>query len=376
MTAEYDADYFLAARREIPSSVLADTRRSSPAFRSPRTERRFFPLRTTARSEPGRSSATDWKRVASFSAAACFSPDSMSIPREPTSSSAGNKGQVLVVPIAGGPPQELIGFSERTLVETVRLFARWKACGGGAEHWPFRGESDPNLESQDRSSSIVGPATRRGRRNSREEFWDLAFLDDNKILATVDRGLVLLDLRDGAARIMTPRPNGRLAIGRTGRFGFGTHGGRGYGELLRFELTGSAAGGLTTYGASYPVAVNSTETAVATAGDGGIVRIGPTSGGEPYLFFGHTGFDPRSRVLPGRTMARVRGRRPYHPPLAGARCHQSCRRTSEATRSSSRRFDPGPTFALCQRRTRLQAGSSRPAVPWMGEVTRVITAVR
>ena len=82
-------------------------------------------------------------------------------------------------------------------------------------------------------------------------------------------------------------------------------------ELVRLDLEGRA----TRLGAvpqvpgddstlvHSSVALDPTETMVATGGWDGIVRIGPASGGEPHLFFGHTrqvfsvAFSPDGRLV-------------------------------------------------------------------------------
>jgi WD40 repeat protein len=79
-------------------------------------------------------------------------------------------------------------------------------------------------------------------------------------------------------------------------------------ELVRLDLEGRA----TRLGAvpqdsftrdHSSVALDPTETMVATGGRDGIVRIGPVSGGEPHLFLGHTSpifsvaFSPDGRWL-------------------------------------------------------------------------------
>ncbi len=62
------------------------------------------------------------------------------------------------------------------------------------------------------------------------------------------------------------------------------------GELVRFALDGQAPKVLASHGSSVQsVALDPTDTWVATGSYDRIVRIGPVSGEEPYYFFGHEG---------------------------------------------------------------------------------------
>ena len=132
---------------------------------------------------------------------------------------------------------------------------------------------------------------------------DLAFLGEHRILASVSGergGAVVFDLRDGKSTVLFSRPYLYvLAVSRTGGFAFGTH----YkdpdpGGLIRFGVDGSAPTTVASHHHAAVVALDPTETMVATGGDDGVVRIGPVSGEEPHLFFGHVGIVQRVAFSP------------------------------------------------------------------------------
>jgi WD40 repeat protein len=75
-------------------------------------------------------------------------------------------------------------------------------------------------------------------------------------------------------------------------------------ELVRFNLDGSLEQPFRSHGAQVSaVALDPTDRLVATGSADGTVRIGPVSGGEPYLFIRHEGlvwsvaFSPDGRWL-------------------------------------------------------------------------------
>ena len=122
-------------------------------------------------------------------------------------------------------------------------------------------------------------------------FARMSFVGQDRIVATVrDIGLMLFDLRDGKGEILSSAINAGLAVGRSGRVGVGTawDGKSNSLKILRFGFDGSAPVALSyRAGGGGVIALDPTETLVASMGDDGVVQIGPISGGEPHLLFGH-----------------------------------------------------------------------------------------
>jgi len=166
-------------------------------------------------------------------------------------------------------------------------------------------------------------------------------LGEDRLLATTTKGLLSIDLRDRRVVVLSAGLNGSLAVSRTGSFGFGAYSDA-EGGFARFDLDGSEPRTLSAYGPASVVALDATETAVATGGIDGIVRVGPVSGGEPHLLFGHKGlvrtlaFSPEGRCWPLRATTR--------PSASGLfPTSRKPRRTNEAARSYSPCSAPGPT---------------------------------
>jgi len=123
--------------------------------------------------------------------------------------------------------------------------------------------------------------------------WSISFVDEDRVVATVvGNGLMLYDLRDGKGKVLSPAINNDLSVGRSGRVGFGVgwDGKSSYGDIFRFALDGNAPVPLPyrAEGGGW-IDLDPTETLLASTGPEDSIRIGPISGGEPHLLFGHKG---------------------------------------------------------------------------------------
>jgi WD40 repeat protein len=213
---------------------------------------------------------------------------------------SGRRGHVFVVPLAGGLERELKGFSESTEIAPRLAFS---PDGRRVAAAPFLGPAEEkviriwNLETGD--VRVVGPIPGAGE-GLEGAVGALAFVGEDELLVASAKGLLSVDLRDGRIAVLSPGDVESLAVSSTGSFGFGTVAD---GALTRFDLRGREASTFAAYGSPSTVALDPTERAVATGGIDGIVRVGPVSGGEPYLLFGHKGlihtvtFSPDGRWL-------------------------------------------------------------------------------
>ena len=131
-------------------------------------------------------------------------------------------------------------------------------------------------------------------------------------------------------------------------------------EILRVGLDGSAPVQLPYRAMGRTVALDPTETLVATAGPKDSVQIGPLAGGEPHLLFGHKGpvrdvaFSPDGRWLasggddtvrlwPIPDVTQVPPHRLSHPEfLAKLRTFTNLRSVADANAPNGWKLEPGP----------------------------------
>jgi cytochrome c len=152
---------------------------------------------------------------------------------------------------------------------------------------------------------VLGPVPGAGEGRA-GGFQGLFFLDHDRLLAGTTAGLVLFDLRDGRAQVVTPNVSVLVDVSRARHLGVGFHVASespGRYELVRFSLDGQGSTVLTSHGDVVVAALDPTGSLVASGSEDGTVRVGPVTGGEPHYFFGHegpaftVGFSPDGRWL-------------------------------------------------------------------------------
>ncbi len=120
-------------------------------------------------------------------------------------------------------------------------------------------------------------------------FGAFLFIDNDRILGTViGTGLMLFDLRDGNAKVLSADIITNVAVGRRGQFGVGqAYKGEPWCDVVRFDFVGGTPVRLPYRAMGGNLALDPTETLVASPGPESSIQIGPVSGGEPHLLFGH-----------------------------------------------------------------------------------------
>jgi WD40 repeat protein len=203
-----------------------------------------------------------------------------------------SEGRVQVIPVDGGEPRELEGFPKKTR----RFAVAFSPDGRRVAAAPFWGlASEKRIHVWDLESGAVQVLEPVPRANDQREggFYQMSFVGKDRIVASVNgNGLILFDLRDGKGKVLSSVFNNELAFGRSGRVGVGLafDGKSPSAEILRFGLDGSAPVPLP-YRAEGggALALDPSETLVASTGPDDAIRVGPISGDDPHLFFGHKG---------------------------------------------------------------------------------------
>jgi len=202
---------------------------------------------------------------------------------------SGAQGRVHVVPVAGGPGRELEGFSRATEI----LGLEFSPDGRLVAAAPFQGPAEEkvvrvwNLDNSD--VRVLGPVPGAGE-GFEGGISSVTFVEQGRIFASGRAGRLLFELDDGNVRVLSA-PSGPIssaAVSWSQRFGFATQDGTDPG-LRWFSLDGAETKRLPAYGHAYTVTLDATESMLAAAGPDGIVRVGPVSGEDPHLLFGHKG---------------------------------------------------------------------------------------
>ena len=222
---------------------------------------------------------------------------------------AAQPGRVVLVPLAEGPPRELEAFSKNSIVQAVAFSPDGGRIASATQFGPSRDKVIRITDLERRSTRVIGPLPGADD-GSAGGINFLTFLDQDRILASayfrpISQPMVF-DLRDGSLHRLSSARIYLTFISRTKHFGLGLLEPEmgGSGPLARLAFDEDVPTKLPTHGSKVSIAtMDPTETLLATGSEDGTVRIGPASGGEPHVFFGHKGnvfsvaFSPDGRWL-------------------------------------------------------------------------------
>ena len=291
-------------------------------------------------------------------------------------------GAVAVVPLAGGTARRLEGFSSATSgVLEVAFSPDGHQLAAAARAGTTEDKVLRVWDLDGGSGRVVGtlPGAGEGRAGGVS---DLAFLDGEHVLtASPTSGVLLFDLRTGRHTVLSSRHARAVAVDAPKDALFAVL--RDPDELVRITLDGREPTKVFSCRHCVTVDVDPGATIVAAGSEEGILRVGPTSGGEPHLFFSKVQGPHRVAVSPdGRWVAttgersRVRlwpvpdvTRTPLHlrsheELLATLHSWTNLRAVKDPQSPAGWRLEPGPFPGLGESAGEVSSISAAPSRPW------------
>jgi WD40 repeat protein len=210
-------------------------------------------------------------------------------------------GRVLVVPLDGGPARELEGFSKDASPIDVDISPDGRLVAAAPHVAPVADKFIHvwELESGRLQTRLPIPGAGEGFQGAIPA---MSFLGGNHLLAGSASGppMVLYDLRDGSWKELTDFHPSSFAVSSRGGFAFGAVHGE---NPFRIRVDDGTWTPVRSHPGAATLALNKSETLLASGGLDGTVRVGPVSGEEPHLLLGHTAlirslaFSPDGRWL-------------------------------------------------------------------------------
>jgi WD40 repeat protein len=203
---------------------------------------------------------------------------------------------VFVVPLDGGKPRKLEGFSPQANVLPVAISPDGLLVAAAPTGAPPSEKIIRVWNIETGAVEVEAPLPHPGT-GFEDGIESLLFSDRSHILVAspydgkspVAGTISILDLRTRRFERVLPTHAASIAFSPEAGFGFGAGNSQAGSTLWRFDLNGSEPTQLVSHGPSYATALNPQGTVVASGSLDGIVRIGSVSGEDPHLFFGHDG---------------------------------------------------------------------------------------
>ena len=278
---------------------------------------------------------------------------------------SGGEGSLSVLRLADGSMQVLPGIPAKTLVGRPAFGEGGRLLAAGIHGGPPEEKLIRVWDLESGAVRTFGPLPGAG------SAWvggimNVRFMGRDRLLAAVvGTGLVSLDLKSGASRVVVAQPIGQFAVSRDGRYGVGAvnvEKDRGSRPVLRFRLEEGTAQPLSTHGTDVTaIAMDASDSLVATGSSDGTIRVGRVSGEEPHVLLGQQGsiysiaFSPDGRWLAtaGEAFAihlwpvpdiskPPLHRRSHDDLLTGLRSHTNLRAVPDSSSATGYRLEPGP----------------------------------
>ncbi len=209
---------------------------------------------------------------------------------------SGNAGKVFLVPLdTKAPARELTGFPDSAAMWPVAFDLHGRLAAAAPDVAPPEEGVIRiwNLESGD--VQVLGPIDQE--QSGLQWFHGLEFTPDGQLWSIGSDGLRIWDLEGGASRLIVPvvgNAGKRLAVSRDGAHAVASFGDRSEGQFRSGLVSATLRDGarrLTSHGGKVcSLALDHTDKFVVTGDDEGVVRVGPVTGEEPHVLFGHEGY--------------------------------------------------------------------------------------
>jgi WD40 repeat protein len=222
---------------------------------------------------------------------------------------SGHRGKVFLVPLKEGAPRALEGFSPDSVVGPLAFGPGGRLAAAAPVRGP-KGEKVIRIwDLESGESRVLGPVEDAGDLFE-GGFYTLDFLPDGRLLSCGD-GVGLWDLEHRTMDLLEGKEEVWCDLSANGRHVL-------YSEtydrknalsrLKSMDLMERHSRVLESHGNAWVVALDPTGTLAVSGGQDGVVRVGPVTGEEPRVLFGHQGSVQDVAVSPdGRWIASAGG---------------------------------------------------------------------
>jgi WD40 repeat protein len=207
----------------------------------------------------------------------------------------GGRSSVFVVPLDGGAPRELKGFSPATSYLCVALDSERRLVAAAPMRGPIAEKVIRIWDLKSEKSWTLGPLDNAGD-DVEGGFSSLHFLPDGRLLSNGKSNIHLWQPKDGHLKTLSEDQGGGISA-FDGRFLLRST--QRSEPLVRFDIENGISEALSSHGVNVvrPALDPSGKLVLSTNVDG-MVRVGPVTGEEPHILFAHEGIVWSATVSP------------------------------------------------------------------------------